>query len=277
MGVEVVATPVMLQYPVGTAVTQTHQVKMEMNYALPGFKLDGQATQTTLAQISLANEQMEGQYVQPPFDVIFTVKNLRVDLKLNDHLISFLADDPGIFLDQIKAQRILDKPYRLRFDQNYDLDIKGGEFEKLLVDLNSLTSQELAGFLQDWFQHQFAFAGKELSIGTMVRKESTTRLPVSWTYEVTEITGEEIKADVRGHVESKNVKLLGEMQVDHQKQMESGMELILEGVGTGTITWNRENALNYHAQIDFLMTGVMKMGDYSWTMRFNIQQQLESR
>jgi hypothetical protein len=244
-----------LQYRTGIPYLQRNSILIEKSHALPGFKLDGTSRQAMEAEITLEDDNPSVPLASPPFNVIFVLTNLLMDLKINDHGVSFDARAPSVTLEQFKLKKIIDKPYKLRFDKEYHLDPNEGDFVKLLTDLNSFSSSELDGFIKEWFQHQFALAGKDLKVGDKITRMASSLLPIVWTYEVTHIDDKEVQAEVTGQMASKNI-----FSFNFPTDAVQGMGLTLEGEAHGKISWERQNALGYLGQLDFAISGIMKIG-----------------
>lgn len=264
-----------LQYLPNVPVLQISELKIEMVQALPGSKIDGEDRQTIKALVSIASDQPNQTAAQPPLDLLFVLKSYAVELKANGHSVQFHSEEPEKLPHQVQSYKMVDRPLRLHIDKDFNLKTDTGEFQAVFSELPALKEIHIENFLLEWFQHLFALAGKNLSIGSTFQVPTLgDQMESVITYEIKSITDQEVKADFNGQIGSKSLQLAGQIQLDGKKQ--SGVDMTLSGETTGNVTWNRQNALVYQFQAHHVIRGVLKIGEWAWTLSLNLTHHMES-
>ena len=259
---------VKLQYLPHTPVMQHTHLILSIDQALPALKLDTEAQQNLQAQLILLSEQREGAVLQPPLDLIFQLRGMKINLKANGETASFDSSHPGSSLMMAQVAKMIDRPIKLHFEDDFTIDGGAQNLDLLLRELPVVKELEPQALLQDLFRHLFALAGKELSMGDQILRtlppNKTIYSPSTYEYVVTAITDQEVQAALNGRIESRTIALNKSLKMD--ENTEEKAVLTVSGTVSGRITWNRQNAMIYHAEIEHVFSGLLKIADLEWKM-----------
>ncbi len=267
--------PVQLQYLPHVPVMQTHTLQAEMSDALPGYKLDGEAVQSLSAVVTLKSDAPELPLTHPPFDLQFVLKDIHLELNANDVGIQVDSKTPHSPL-AAQSKELINHPITLHIRPDGSLDSSSAELQKLFADMPGVKDLHLEGIWYEWFLSIFALAGKELATGNLYAIETQGgNLPKVLNYRITAIDEKEVKAELKGSLEAKVMKIEGLFALDGKQQ--GNIELNLSGMVQGNASWDRQNALLCQLNAHYIYTGVLKIGDSAWTLNLNLKQQLDSK
>lgn len=262
------ASSVKLQYLPHIPVTQNTQLTLTIDQSLPALKLDTVAGQNLRAQLTVLSEQREGSITQPPLDMVFVLQGLNINLKANGETASFDSSMPGSSLMMAQVAKMIGRPIKLHFEENLSVDGGVQDIDALLRELPVLKDLEPKALLQELFQYLFALAGKELSVGDQILRtmpaSKSIYSPLAFEYVVTAITDQEIQAALNGRIEPRTITLNKALKMD--ENTEEKVELSVSGTVSGRIAWNRQNAMIYHAQIEHVFSGILKIADWEWKL-----------
>jgi hypothetical protein len=266
---------VVLSYLPNMPVIQTSDLKIKMNYALPGSKMDGEDQQQIRVQVTLLSDSNQ-PIIKPPVDLLFVLKNFSISLNANDLSEKFLSESPEKMPHQVQTYQIVDKKLKLHFDESGHIQKNTEEFQVLFSEYPALREMNFENFLADWFQHLFALAGKNLYVGAVFKIPGDGDYADQIiTYEITEITPTEVHANFQGSLGGKNMRLTGRISLDGKT---AGMpEMTILGETKGHVVWNRKNALLYQVQGVQGINGVLKIGDTAWTLGLQMNHFLDSK
>lgn len=256
---------VRLQYQPNIPIELTSQLELQMDEVLPGFKLAGTSLQTTQADVSLVGESTDIPFLNLPFDLQFTLKSIQVDLLANNVKAGFSTSQPSNSMQLAQAQRLVNFPIKLHFDEKGMLAENNLELQKAFAEFPVLGQIHLDKFLQEWFEPLTTLAGFELVVGSKFQRERMNGSFV--TYEIITIDEEGVEAKFNGPI-ARNQIPLGNRPKTY---------LDLNGVFEGHVIWNRENALLCNVQAVYEYQAILKEEDSSWTMKFVIKHNLYPR
>jgi hypothetical protein len=267
-------TNVVLTYLPNIPVIQTSDLKIKVNYALPGSKMNGEDQQQIRVQVTLLSDSNQ-PIIKPPADLLFVLKNFSISLNANDLSERFLSESPEKMPHQVQTYQMVNKKFKLHFDESAHIQKNTEEFQVLFNEYPALREMNFENFLGDWFQHLFALAGKNLSVGAVFKVPGDGDLADQIvTYEITEITPTEVHANFQGPLGGKNMNLTGRISLDGKSE---GMpEMTILGETKGQVVWNRKNALLYQVQATHGINGVLKIGDSAWTLGLQMSHFLNS-
>ena len=260
------SSTVRLQYAPHVPVVQNTVLTLSMNQSLPALKLDTEAMQNLRAQLTLVSDQREVSVPQPPLDMLFVLRGLNINLKANGEAISFDSSKPGSTLMMAQVAKMIDRPIKLHFNDDFSVNGETQDLEAILRELPVLRELEPMALFQELFQHLFALAGKDLSIGDQILRTVPQNKtgPSSYEYVVTAITDQEIQAALNGRIEPRTITLNKVLKMD--EKTEEKVELSVSGTVSGRVSWNRQNAMIYNAQIEHVFSGVLKIADWEWKL-----------
>jgi hypothetical protein len=268
------AEAVRLQYIADSPVLETDELKVSVDQLLPGVKLDLQALQSMQSTLKIISEQSGSPVSQPPLDMEFILKGMKISLRGNGLSVSYDAADPGNSIDMLQISRLLDRPIHLHLNKDHVLEGNTKELELLLKELPILQQLQGISFLQEFFQHLFALAGMDLEPGKQFQKkidtEGSATQPTIWNYEVTSITDEEVFAKVSATINPKSLKL--GVSAEGENKTGFGVELVFLGTVSGNLAWKRQNALLYRMNVEHLYKGSLKFGGQEWSITATVTQ-----
>jgi len=256
--------PIRLHYIPNAPVEVISQLELEIDNALPGFKLDARGGQTVQAILSVQGDQTGLPIDHPPFQLLFTFKNIQVDLLANHVRTGFSTAHPSTSLQLAQANRLIDRPLLLQFDAQGGL-MQNDELQKLFAELPLLKQIGLNAFLAELFQPFTAIFGRDLSVGDKFQFSQPKGFVPQVNYEIIAIDDDVVEAKFSGQIESK-IPLEGETQSDPMLSLSGAME--------GHVSWSRHNALDCTVEALYVYSGVLSMGDSSWALNYNLKHTL---
>lgn len=260
-GQEVIRLEYLPEHPV----EQSSILDIHIHNQLPGLKFNAVATQTLNATVAID----EG-LASPPFTLLFLLKAIQLELKVNDRDVEALHENDPKTLQWAQVNRLKNRPIKLSVDETFLVRSDAEELKRLLIELPVLQSIPIDLFLGEWFHPVFALAGKELKAGKSYQVETAIAgNKVSLHYEIKSITDSAILAHVTGKMEPKERELV-------LPQQENSAKLSLEGSVNGDVLWNRENALLCQATLFYDFGGQMRIAEAEWPLHVEIKNQLES-
>lgn len=269
---EGVLPKVQLIFQPNVPVVLNSRMIIEINQSLPGLRLSTQGTQSLSALMTLRNGSGL-PITQPPFDLSFTLKSIKIDLNVNDEKITFdsNAKDSSLYISQLA--KLLDRPIQIKIGDNFELK---GDNQSLLQFINELPMfQEVnsENLLVELFLHIFALGDQDLVVGQTYTRDLhgniITSLPEKIDYKVTSIDDYHIQAAISGKIEKRKLQLKGFVQLGENAQ--TPVEATLLGTISGNVSWNRDNAMLYELQMEYDYSAMWKIGDWEWMMKVAIQ------
>lgn len=260
--------PVKLQYIPNQPVIQTSTVSLKLNQTLPGFTIDTEATQNMTAQLTITSEAPEVVLQHPPVDLVFILKSLSVNIDANGESSTFTTATPEKSLLAAQLGKALNRPIRLHFGDNFTLRPEIPDMDALVGELPALGVLEPKEMMNGILQYVFAVAGKELSIGDRIERNTPGVVagsgPSMVVYEITAITDQTVAAAFHADIPARTASLKTLMKMGDKP--EEKLEMTLSGTMKGEGSWDRHNAMLYHANARYEFTGSLKIGDAEWQM-----------
>ncbi len=257
--------PVRLQFT-NTPVEQTNELAIEMHQSLPGIKLDANSQEAFRAIVKLVGEDSYSPITQPPLELNYTLKEMKIDLNINGKPVRYHTSEPAASVEVAQLSKVIDKPIPLRFTEGFALDPKNKELQKLIQDYPVLDEINFDEVLRELFIYVFALAGKDLTVGSNFQvkfpADITSGVPIYLNYEITKIDDQAIQANMSGNIDVKGMKLENKLVLEGGKEEEAQMSL--SGKITGTATWNRKDALIHQTDSQFVLKGNVKIAELEW-------------
>lgn len=261
-----------LQYSPNLPVALTSTLSLVINQALPGLSLATKGTQELTAVLSLNGGPSDTPQTKPPFDLMFILKGLKIDLRANDVAIIFDSSDKesSPFLKQLS--RVLDTPVKIRVGEKLNIEMENSTLSQIMQTLPYLQEVHPEKLLADIFLHPFALAGEQLEEGkTYVRtfeEGAVTSLPASLSYTITAIDDYKVYADIDGKIEKKSLELSGKVRIDDKEQ--ELVSLSLSGTLKGKGWWNRDNAMLNDVDLEYDYVAIFKLAEWDWRMNIRL-------
>jgi len=260
-----------LQFAPNVPVEQTITIDVDMHQNLPGFKMDAVSKQDFKAILKISSEQSEASSLsQGPADLIFTMKDLNVEMKINGKNLVYHAKDAAHSVETAEIAKVIDRPLRLQLNEQFQLKEDNKELKKILEDLPQLKKLNLEKIIKEMFVYLYAFAGKDIRVGNVypitIPSELIPGLPVTLSYIITKIENDNVYATIAGTINTANKPLKNKLRISDEK--EEQVYLNAKGKILGHGQWNVKNALIHHIDTDFDVTGSIKVNNLEWPLSF---------
>lgn len=269
-----------LQFIPNIPVEQTVSIDVVMHQTLPSFKMEAVSKQDFKAILKIPSEQSNVPITQGPVDLVFTLKDLNIDMKINDKTTIYHAKDPAQSVETIQISKIIDRPLRLELDDKFLLKKDNKDLEKILEELPQLNKINLNKVIEEMFVYLFAFANKNLKEGASytvnLPSELVPGMPVSITYTIDKIENDTVFASIAGVLSPVEKQIENKLKIGDEK--EENVLLNMKGKIYGKGQWNVKNALIHHVETDFKASGKIKINSLEWPLsikgKVNINSQL---
>lgn len=213
--------PVRLQFT-NTPVEQTNELAIEMHQSLPGIKLDANSQEAFRAIVKLVGEDSYSPITQPPLELNYTLKEMKIDLNINGKPVRYHTSEPAASVEVAQLSKVIDKPIPLRFTEGFALDPKNKELQKLIQDYPVLDEINFDEVLRELFIYVFALAGKDLTVGSNFQvkfpADITSGVPIYLNYEITKIDDQAIQANMSGNIDVKGMKLENKLVLEGERK-----------------------------------------------------------
>lgn len=245
---------------------------MEMSQSLPGLSLSTRAKQQIDASLTVTTDNTDMPITQPPFDLNFVLKSLKIDLYANDEDVAFDSDQmsESLYLNQVS--KMIDRPIQMHFGDRFDLQSESEDLRQIIKELPVLQEVDLKSMLVELFLHFFALGGKELTVGQTYQRDlgdhSIPTLPNVVNYTITAIDDYNIHASISGNIEKRKLKLKGLVQVNDKEL--ANVEVSLSGTMNGKVKWNRDNAMLYDLEMEYAYSAMFKLAEWDWMMNVTL-------
>ena len=151
-----------------------------------------------------------------------------------------------------------------------------------LADLDKefpvLKELPLKAFLNDLIRHPITLLGIELRVGSVVQYPIRSGVSLSFfdvlTYEVIDITEQEVIAVIRGVVKPTPILLQACIKPDGENK--ERVMMVISGMLQGQISWKRSNAQIYTLDTEYICTSQFKVGSKQWGMHMTMSQHTTS-
>lgn len=261
-----------LQYLPNVPVHLNSELKLDISQSLPGLSLSTKGTQQLEANLTLINEQNDLPVSSPPLSLKFVLKSLNIDLQANDENLTFRSDELGASLYLSQLSKLVDRPIHLQFGNGFQLDRDNEELRRATAELPVLTEISPDHLLVELFLHLFAAGGQELTVGQVIEKDLSDweipSLPNTVTYTITDIDDYNVYAEIKGDIEKKKFQLAGEVTIGDESEPVGAS---LTGHLSGTIKWNRDNAMLYELTLDYSYSTRFQLAYWEWLMNVSLQ------
>jgi hypothetical protein len=256
----VLSEPVRLQYVPSIPVQQTSKLTIEVHESLPVLNLTSKARQIVKFDLTVGSGNGSALTQQVPLNLSFSLKDIFVDLCVNQEEMTFEPKAKQSAIPLIQLSELIDKPL------HFEIDAKG-----CVID-------EAKDYLEDLVRPLFVAINKDLEVGSTFQQTCTNSslplLPVTWNYEVKEITERDIVASISGTIDSKQIILAIPVKLENHTAEQ--VEMIVKGTLSGEISWNRANALLYGLQTECRYQVELKAGEMKWDLQASIEHKMSS-
>lgn len=257
-----------LQFIPNVPVEQTVIIDVDMHQSLPGFKMEAVSKQDLKATLKMPSEQGDVPITQGPAVLVFTLKDLNVDMKINDKAISYHAKNPAQSVETAQIAKVIDRPVRLELDEMLQLNENNPDLKKVLEELPQLQKINYEKIVKEMFIYLFAFANKNIKPGSTytinLPSELVPGMPVSLTYTIDKIEDDIIYATLSGVLSAVNKPLENKLKIGNG--VEEEVFLNMKGKISGRGQWNQENALIHDISTDFKASGNLKINNLEWPL-----------
>lgn len=238
-------------------VSFTSTLLIDIQQRFPSYSLDGMMEQKVKGEVSVVSEQPNAPLFSLPYDLVFVLKDMHVDLAFNGDKSSHDIRDPGTSLILAQMGGILDKPIKLRFGSDRNIYDQEGVLRKVLKENPALTTLSLNNFFNDLLELPLALAGEELSVGKKFRRQQNKEFGSQDLYfEIVAINAKTVSAKVRGEVPRHKVDAFG---------------LWFRGNCEGVVTWSRVNPLICASDMRYRYEGEMQIDEGYGAMEYIMQ------
>jgi hypothetical protein len=258
-------------------VQQKSQLTIHLQQYLPSIRLNATMEQKLTADVSIV-ERSDLPVSQPPINILFTLKDLTIDLRANDKEASYQVNKPNTSLFLAEIQDMIDEPIKLRFDDHFRLKPDTIGLVQLSKELPILSQIHPQSFIEELFQHQFALANRQLEVGktyTIKINEGVGIKPTSIAYSVIDINKDEIVAEMKGNIPPIIIDMPIEIPIGDV--LYDTVHLTVDGEFSGEVRWSRKNALLYTLKVATTYRGVYQIADWEWTMDLDIHHQVDTQ
>ncbi len=261
-----------LQYLPGQPVNLNSVLTLDITQSLPGLSLSTKGKQSFLAELTISQEQAGMAISQPPFDLNFHLKGIKIGLQANEQELVFDSSEMGSSLYLSQLSKLIDKPLHLRFKENFQLDRNAFDFKKTLEEFPIFQEINPVNLLDELFSHLFGAAGRQLKVGDVIERDFGERmissLPTKVTYTITEIDDYHVYAEISGDIEKRKFDLQSLVQLEDKVM--GTVSATLSGTLLGKIKWNRDNAMLYHLTLDYSYAARLQLAQWEWLMNVNL-------
>jgi hypothetical protein len=275
------SSSVKLEYPSNQPVEYVFTHTLEASQVLPGLKFKGKAIQSIQATLTVNSQNNQPLLENPPFEAVFTLQNLKIDLFINDESTSFDLKNPESSspVSLAEAAQLLNRPIPFRIDNNRLIVHSSGELNRILRQMTLLEDVDFQFLLETLIHPIFALSGKELYVGAKFSEKcpdgSCGVLPSTIDSAVTVINDKEVQAIFQGKSENKDISLKGKLGLNDP--IGESIELVLGSTLQGKISWGRENALFCIADIFLEHKGVLKIGSWEWPLSTILKAKIQAK
>ncbi|MEM1282851.1 MAG: hypothetical protein AAGG81_04785 [Chlamydiota bacterium] len=249
---------------------------IELQQYLPGVNMHATMEHKLLADVKIV-DRSDLPVSHPPLNMLFTLKDLSVNLRANDKEAEYQVNKPNTSLFLAEVEDMVGKPIKLYFNEQFRLMPHTPGLLQLSKELPILNQIHPQSLIEELFQHQFAIAGRSLikDESYVVEINDVVGLqPNSITYTVKEINNKEIIADIKGELSKSSINLGVEIPIGDE--MQEVVRLVVEGDLSGTVRWNRSNALIYSLETTTNYHGIYQIVDWEWSMHLTIKHQVNA-
>lgn len=261
-----------LRYLPDQPVSFKSTLNIDISQSLPGLSLSTKGKQHFDAEMIISQDQEGLAVLSPPFDIVFLLKGIKIDVQANGEDLHFDSKDKGNSLYLSQLSKLIDAPLHLHFGENYQIVGKNIGLNKSLEELPMLQEIDPVKILSELFLHLFGPAGKPLKEGDVIERNISEglipSLPEKVTYTVTKIDDYHIYADIQGTIEKKKFDLLSLVKLQ-EKELAS-VSATLSGTIVGKIIWNRDNAMLHDLKLDYAYSARLQLAQWEWLMNVNL-------
>lgn len=263
---------VRLQYLPAVPVQYTSKLILDIQESLPVLNLTTKGNQTLKFNLEVKKEEDRLPLMQLPVTLILTVKDLFIFLNVNGEELTFDPRGEKISIPLIQLSQLIDKPLLLTIDSRGNVIKDARTFSKLFQQLPALKELSIQDFFNEMLFHLFSLCGQELTMGEKIQRQtsfvSSSPLPASIFYEISEINDQEIVARMKGAIEPRKIVFDNPIAVNNEKPKK--VEMKLSGDLQGTMSWKRSNAMLYSLNSHYRYLAELKLGGMRWTMQITI-------
>lgn len=258
-----------LQFIPNIPVEQTITIDIDMHQTLPGFKMDANSKQDLKSTLKILSEQSDVPITQGPVDLIYTLKDINVEMTINDKQINYHSKDPAQSVETAQIAKMIDRPVRLQLDEKFQLNTESPDLKKVIKEFPQLQKVNFDKIIQEMFVYLFGFANKNLKPGASytvnLANELLPGMPAAVTYTIDKIENDTVYATISGSIAVADKVLENKLLVGEKEE-----ELLLNVKGkiSGQGQWNQNNALLNLIDTHFKASGNIKINGLEWPFNF---------
>lgn len=256
-------------------VQQESRLTIQLQQSLPGMQLQATMQERLMADVKMV-DRADLPINRPPFNLLFTLKDLTVCLQTGDKQVEYQVNKPNTSLFLAEIHDMIDKPIKLYFDEKCHLLPHTPGIVQLAKELPLLSQIHPQSLAEELFQHQFSLAGRPL----IVNKSYTILLkgmgmqPKSLIYTITSINDQEIVATLKGDIPSTSFAMQTEVLTSNI--LRKGIRLTVDGLISGEIRWSRSNALLYALKLKTIYRGIYLATGFKGSLNLEMQQEVDT-
>lgn len=258
-------------------VRQESTLSLKLEQYLPHIQINSVMEQTMEADLVIV-DRSDLPVHTPPINILFTLKNLNATIKSQEGESSYAVDHPGTSLFLAEINDMVNKPIKLYFDEKFQLKADTPDIVQLAKELPILSEIHPQSFIQEFFEHLFSLAGKELTVGKEMQIEQQQSgmglKPNFLTYTISSIDEQAIHANLSGKLQEFVKEIPFELSLSEPP--DSSIQLTLNGDIEGDISWDRKNALLYTLDASTHYHGQFTIASWQWNMDLTLSHQVHS-
>lgn len=234
------SSDITLCYPSEKKVAYTFETELDVETAFPDFTLNEGIRQKILAEVKLfddENEEVEGEEL----GVEICLKNISAEIQENDKKNCYSTDEPKDSLEFIQLKGLLNRPFRFRLQANLSSEnfAQLSFLEKEDSFAVNFLSKEV---FSEMCQYLFLLGEKKLQQGLKIQHENGLEIDVN-------------------KISDGLVQATFGKQIQKGEESPEGEGVELEGVLSGTASWQSDNALMHKVKVYQSLFGELKNGE----------------
>lgn len=262
-----------LHFLPGVPAQLTSTLSIEMNESLPVLNLTSSTKQMIKSDLVAIQGQSQAP-AAPPAGIIFSLKDLFIDLKVNKESTAFDPRTERGAVPLMQLSKILHKPLYMVLNKDGELIPDPQQIEGISKEFPALQEIDFETLLNEWFVYIFALINQDLEEGATYHQKMRWMhefaFPDEISYTIKKITDKEVISSIEGRVPSA-VKVIENDGKSAKVRVEA------DGVLTGEISWDRNNAMfcDFHTQ--YICHAKLKDDDKEWELHISMTHKASTR
>lgn len=250
-------------YDLAVPVLVSSLTTLEVQESLPVLKLKTKGSQTLKFGLQGLGDIDNPASSRLPADVRLTVNDLAMHLSVNGKELTFKTKGDTASAPLQHLSKLIGRPLNLRIDAQGRIVSGIDTLESIFRELPALKLLDVPDIFGSQLQHLFAIYDREIVVGDIIPFGSHSEQPEAlvMTCEITAIDDDEIKGIVKG----KFAPAASSFTVKGEGGP-STVKMQLTGDISGSVSWNRRNALLGTMRSDYRYQAKLGMGDTEWVM-----------